>query len=95
MRLPEPSEIHGDLYDGVYWVASGTVHALCPIFGGLTTLVMAHGISNNGWIAGGSQDGAPNYYGHAVIWWGHGCGWLGGYLAYRNRPCEIEPWPKE
>lgn len=60
--------IRSGLYYGVYWDMSGTVHALRPILGGLTTLVMAHGISNNGWIAGRSQEGAPNYYGHAVIW---------------------------
>jgi probable HAF family extracellular repeat protein len=65
-------EFGGRLYRGVYWNPQGRAFGLRPlpgvdpVFGPVH--VKGHGINNLGQMVGASQESAPNFFLHAVLW---------------------------
>jgi probable HAF family extracellular repeat protein len=67
------TEVYGDnVYQGVYWNPAGQAFVLPPLagvdpdYGALHT--KAHGINNQGQLAGAGKEGAPNFFTHAALW---------------------------
>src|ERR1044071_9956471 len=67
------TEVYGDnVYQGVYWNPTGQAFVLPPLagvdpdYGALHT--KAHGINNQGQLAGTGKEGEPNFFTHAALW---------------------------
>jgi probable HAF family extracellular repeat protein len=67
------TEVYGDnVYQGIYWNPIGQAFVLPPLagvdpdYGALHT--KAHGINNQGQLAGAGKEGAPNFFTHAALW---------------------------
>src|SRR5690242_3983608 len=67
------TEVYGDnVYQGIYWNPAGEAFVLPPLagvdpdYGALHT--KAHGINNQGELAGAGKEGEPNFYTHAALW---------------------------
>jgi len=60
--------ISGFFSYAIHWDAQNNVSALPGLAGGSSALNTAHAINASGQIVGGAQQGGPNYWGHAVVW---------------------------
>ena len=67
------TEVYGDnVYQGIYWNPAGDAFVLPPLsgvdpdYGVLHT--KAHGINNQGQLAGAGKEGEPNFFTHAALW---------------------------
>ena len=67
------TEVYGDnVYQGVFWNAGGEAFVLPPLegvdpfYGSLHT--KAHGINNQGQMAGAGKEGEPDFFTHAALW---------------------------
>jgi probable HAF family extracellular repeat protein len=67
------TEVYGDnVYQGIYWNPAGEAFVLPPLegvdpfYGSNHT--KAHGINNQGQLAGAGKEGEPNFYTHAALW---------------------------
>ena len=60
--------VFGSINYAIWWDALNNPSALPGIPGGSSASNWAHAINSSGQIAGYSQEGAPNYYAHATVW---------------------------
>jgi len=61
--------VSGRVYLGVYWNSANFPFQLPSLANGTPTLVRSHAITASGLVAGMGQEGSPNYFGHAVVWY--------------------------
>ncbi len=67
---------------GIYWDSQNNPFQLPGLPSGTSNSQWAHGINSIGQVVGMAQEGAPNFWGHAVIWLGSSfqtdLGFMGG-----------------